>query len=466
MKLMRHATPDGGHDWTGDFLDLQRAVVDAAGNFPAVLQAVLDGALRLLPQASGAIYATCEGERLRVTAASGHSATWIDNVFPVDGSLAGFAVSTRELQSCPDVVGDARVDPDVYGRSDVRAVLVMPLLHSGEVAGVLGLQATMADAFGERDQLVVQLLAGPIVIGLSALHAADAQRARHVADRRFEATFAYAPVGIAHVGLDGRFLRLNDRFCAITGWSRDELLVHGFQQITHADDLDADLAYVDGLLAGGTDRYTMEKRYLRPDASSVWVNLTVSLVRDTDGRPEFFVSVIEDLSDIKRAQAEALRDPLTGLFNRRGAIERIRRATAPETRRHGRLGLIYLDLDGFKAINDRQGHAAGDACLVEVARAIGGVIRPGDSAARVGGDEFIVMMSGLGSSGLARVAGRLRAAIAGVGTGGGWRVSASLGGLAWIAGDEETPESLIARADQAMFRAKQAGKDRVYIMGG
>lgn len=123
-------------------------------------------------------------------------------------------------------------------------------------------------------------------------------------ETRFAATFEQAAVGMAHVGLDGRWLRVNQRLCRIVGYSRDELLVRTFQDITHPDDLDADLAYVRRLLAGEIDQYSMEKRYVRSDGAHVWIELTVSLVRSASGEPLYFISVIEDISARKAVQSE------------------------------------------------------------------------------------------------------------------------------------------------------------------
>ena len=125
-------------------------------------------------------------------------------------------------------------------------------------------------------------------------------------DRRFRGTFENAAVGIAHVGADGRWLNFNDRICAITGYAREELLATTFQRITHPDDLAADLSHLDRVLRGDADAYAMEKRYLRKDGSSVWVNLTVSCARAADGTVEYFIAVVEDISERKRT-ADALQ---------------------------------------------------------------------------------------------------------------------------------------------------------------
>jgi chemotaxis protein methyltransferase CheR len=123
---------------------------------------------------------------------------------------------------------------------------------------------------------------------------------------RFRTTFEQAAVGIAHVSLEGKFLRINEKFGDIVGYSEDEMLEMTFQDITHPDDLEADLEYVRKLLKGEIETYSMDKRYYRKDDSAVWVNLTVSLVFDRQGNPKYFVSVVKDITDNKHA-VEALQ---------------------------------------------------------------------------------------------------------------------------------------------------------------
>jgi PAS domain S-box-containing protein len=118
----------------------------------------------------------------------------------------------------------------------------------------------------------------------------------------YQATFEHAAVGIAHVALDGRFLTVNARFCAITGYPRDVLLNSSFQRITHPADLAQDEHNIAELLAGRIEHYALEKRYLHADGSTVWVHLTVGLVRRDDGAPGHFISVIDDITAHKAAE--------------------------------------------------------------------------------------------------------------------------------------------------------------------
>lgn len=283
---------------------------------------------------------------------------------------------------------------------------------------------------------------------------AELARAR----RRFDATFHHAPVGMAHVALDGSFLLVNPRFCAISGYDAETLIRTGFQQITHPDDLNADELLLARLNAGEVPRYSMEKRYIRPDGAIIWVKLTVAMARDEAGDPEFYIAVIEDLSELRQASFEAIHDPLTGLLNRRGFASRGRdRLGEPGTSLPQRC-LLFLDLDGFKQLNDREGHGAGDACLIEVARLLRETSQDGDLIARLGGDEFVLLMLDEAPDGALVRAQRLCAALAGCGRG----ITGSIG-LAVAEADEAELDDLIARADAAMLLAKRAGKNQVRV---
>lgn len=125
-------------------------------------------------------------------------------------------------------------------------------------------------------------------------------------DEAWQLAFTNSPIGCAIVGLDGRCLQVNEALCGILGYGESELLSLTFQDITHPDDLDADLALVKALAGGDIPKYRMEKRYLRPDGSHVWANLSVSLVHHKDGTPAYFISQVEDIQE-RRDAAEALR---------------------------------------------------------------------------------------------------------------------------------------------------------------
>jgi PAS domain S-box-containing protein len=141
----------------------------------------------------------------------------------------------------------------------------------------------------------------------------DIEARKHVeealreSEERYRGHFEQAAIGIAFVGIDGRYLRVNQRLCDIVGYTEPELCARKFRDITHPDDLDRDLDAMRDMLDGKTQTHSIEKRYLRKDGSVVWGDLTVSLVREPSGQPKYFVSVIEDIDARKSAESERER---------------------------------------------------------------------------------------------------------------------------------------------------------------
>jgi len=225
---------------------------------------------------------------------------------PLSHSFCRYPVETHE----PLVVENTREDPRVRDNPaiealDIGAYAGIPLITSdGHALGALCAMDHRPRAWREDEIAILRDLARSVETEIE-LRRALRERER-AGEERFRATFEQAAVGLAHVAPDGKWLRVNRRFCEIVGYPREELLDLTFQDITHPDDLDADLAQVQRLLHGESSSYQREKRYLRKDGQLVWVLLTVSLVRGTGGEPEYLISVVEDISAHREAQS-ALR---------------------------------------------------------------------------------------------------------------------------------------------------------------
>ena len=279
------------------------------------------------------------------------------------------------------------------------------------------------------------------------------------------ATFEHAALGIAHVAPDGRFLRVNDKLCAIVGYTREELINATFQDITHPDDLGADLDQVRQVLVGKIKTYSLEKRYLRKDRSIVWVNLSVSLVRADSGSPRHFISIVEDITERKRTEERvqflAYYDALTELPNRALFKDRMLTAVAGARRRKEKLALLFMDIDRFKTINDSLGHAVGDLLLRSVAERIKGWARAQDTVARWGGDEFLILLTGLRDETDAAVAAeRLMDAMHGEFTvqSHSLNVTCSLG-ISVFPDHGLGVDTLVKNADAAMYCAKEYSRN-------
>lgn len=216
--------------------------------------------------------------------------------------LAGRTIVVSSMNELP---AEAARDREVYGHFGIKSVLAVPLSVGGAAPlGILGFNTTRAerdwpDPLVKRLQLVAQIFAN----ALARKHADE--ELREIANLN-QATFDQAAVGIAHVGTDGHWLRVNDKLCEVLGYPREEVLRLTFQDITHPDDLLTDLDHMRRLLSGEIKTYSIEKRYFRKDRSLVWAHLTVSLVRTAPGTPRHFIAVVEDITDRKRAE-ESLR---------------------------------------------------------------------------------------------------------------------------------------------------------------
>lgn len=143
--------------------------------------------------------------------------------------------------------------------------------------------------------------------GLRDAERASNEEALREAQERFRSAFDNAPIGVAIVGLDGRFLQVNRSLCEILGYPEERLLATTFQEITHPDDVEASMEHVRRVMSDEIGRYSLEKRYIAADGRPVWVSLSVSLVRDADGDPLYFVDQIQDITERKRAERELAR---------------------------------------------------------------------------------------------------------------------------------------------------------------
>jgi diguanylate cyclase (GGDEF)-like protein/PAS domain S-box-containing protein len=283
------------------------------------------------------------------------------------------------------------------------------------------------------------------------------------AEERFRRSFEDTPIGMALVdaraGGDGRIVEVNEALVELSGLSREELVgTDSLQELTHLDDVGFVREGIERLMRGEVPVTRIEFR-LRGLAGQVrWVDLTASIVRGEEGEPLYRISQLQDV-DARRRGEEQLRhladhDTLSGLFNRRRFHEELAR----ELTAGGRGAVLLFDLDNFKAVNDTLGHAAGDAVIQRVGRALTGRLRTSDVSARLGGDEFGVILRRVRAPEAELVAAELldqvQGAIESEADGAG--VSLSLG-VAPFEGAGHEPDELLRAADAAMYQAKSRG---------
>ena len=222
----------------------------------------------------------------------------------------------------------------------------------------------------------------------------EADRVRRTTEARFELGFEQSGIGTGTMDLDGAPIRVNARVCAILGRPKEELVGRDWERFCHPDDSALGPAVM-ARVAAGHDTYAGERRYLRPDGTTVWTSLDLTLVRTERGKAQYFLAQLQDITERKQVEEEfahqALHDTLTGLSNRTLLSDRLNHGLAGTRRRGTRLGVILIDVDHFKEVNDSLGHTFGDELLRHAAQRIAGVIRVGDTVARFGGDEFVIV---------------------------------------------------------------------------
>ena len=296
--------------------------------------------------------------------------------------------------------------------------------------------------------------------------ASDEVDAARASEEQFRLAFENAPVGAAIVGLDGRIHRANGALAILLARGVDELTTMYLVDLTHPEDVDADASQLVELVAGRSLGYRVGKRLLRPDDSEVRVAATVSLARAADGSPDQLVVQVEDVEAEHAAEAAlerlALHDALTGLPNRLLLRDRVRQGLHRLDRGSSGCGLLVVDLDKFKFVNDAYGHDIGDALLVEIAQRIAGTLRSSDTAARLGGDEFVVLCEDVPDlAAVAVAAERFERAVVRPARIGGLTLSITASvGITHTTDPAADPDELLRQGDLAKHRAKESGRAR------
>jgi diguanylate cyclase (GGDEF)-like protein/PAS domain S-box-containing protein len=286
----------------------------------------------------------------------------------------------------------------------------------------------------------------------------------------FETFFDQAAMGLALADLSTRYVRVNRTYAELLGRAPEDLIGVPFTDILHPDDRAGEHLRVQQLLDHNETALQAEERYVAPDGRVLWVLHGVTVVPGASGAPAWFAVSAQDISERRRVEHElrdltatlaerAVRDPLTGLANRTLLQERLRAVLARDARTGATTALLFLDLDGFKAVNDRHGHAVGDTVLKVIAERLTAVVRPSDTVARLGGDEFVVLVEGASDEGVTLLTKRLREAVEEpIGTQ-SLEVGVSIGVALSHRGEAE-PSALLGAADRAMYAAKGTGRRR------
>jgi diguanylate cyclase (GGDEF)-like protein/PAS domain S-box-containing protein len=295
---------------------------------------------------------------------------------------------------------------------------------------------------------------------------AAADSARRATEAHFQAVFAGSAFGIGIADLDGRLVDANITLAEMTGYTREELCGRAVVDLVHPTETAAVAGLFAELSAQQRDRVRTDQRLCRRDGQILWAHLAASLIRDARGEPRLAAIMVEDVTDRHQLQLrlrhQALHDPLTGLPNRTLLFDRLQElfsAAAPD----GRVAVCYIDLDGFKAVNDSFGHDVGDELLIAVAhRLYECVSRAGHLVARMGGDEFVILVHDhRATSEVVTLAEAVLDALAVPLGAGGHRLSVSASiGIVDRTCRTTTPAELMRAADITLYWAKADGKGK------
>lgn len=338
-----------------------------------------------------------------------------------------------------------------------QSMMAIPLLIRGEVYGAFTLYSDKPDTF---DAIATDLLVGISTRISVALEAAmDQQQIRLLSS-----ALAAAGTGVMITSARGVIKWVNPAFAKLSGYSKEELIGQTPRLLKSGQHSDEYYQTMWETISRGEswNRETVEQA---KNGDLYTVSQTITPMLDERGEITHFIAVYEDITEQKQAQKRieylAHFDALTGLPNRTLFYDRLEQALSLAKRNHGGVALLFMDLDGFKRVNDTMGHHAGDLLLIGVAERLRQCIRESDTVARLGGDEFTVILNDAHEQhSVARIAEKIIASLAQPFEleGNEARIGVSIG-IARYSEEASTEDELVKNADQAMYAAKSAGKN-------
>ena len=314
---------------------------------------------------------------------------------------------------------------------------------------------------------------GDLVVGLRGFvlditERKEAERALAASESLFRTAMLASPIGMAITELDGSFRVVNEALCELLGHDQGWLTSHGIEDVTHPDDVDRLHRYREAVIEGDAVDELVPLRLIKSDDQVLWVKRVAELISDATGGPDHllvqYVDTTAEHVAVEELTYRAFHDPLTGLHNRESILDELEVDLRESQRTHRHVGVLFIDLDNFKIVNDSLGHAAGDEVLMTVADRIGEVLRPPERVGRSGGDEFVVVVPYVADAHeVERVAEQI---VSAVGTDliiRGHRIVPTVSIGVALSRSDSTSSSLLRDADAALFSAKAAGRSRWQI---
>jgi diguanylate cyclase (GGDEF)-like protein/PAS domain S-box-containing protein len=296
----------------------------------------------------------------------------------------------------------------------------------------------------------------------------EAWHALERSEQRFRLAMESAPTGMAILDLDARFIEVNTELCRMLGHGQDWLLEHEMPALVHPADEVTCRRMRDDVISGRAASVTEEVRLISRDHAVVWAQAALALLRDDDGLPQSLVAQFVNVTEAHESR-EALRfmathDPLTQLLNRRELMVRMSMMLAHGRRGGSRMAVLFADLDGLKGANDTHGHSAGDELIIEASRRFQAQVRDEDLVARIGGDEFVIVLPEvIDVDDALAVADKIVSSISRPLFIAGEEVplGVSIGVAVAKVGEDAT--TLLRNADAALYQAKSGGRNRIEV---
>lgn len=380
---------------------------------------------------------------------------WDDT--PQGGGGTGRAIRSGQVQFLAPSDPGFRVWRDIAQEYNFQSMMTIPLLIRSEVYGAFTLYSSNPDAFSPAVSDLLIGISTRISVALEA--AMDQQQIRLLSS-----ALAKAGTGVMITNQHGVIQWVNPAFAELSGYSRQDL-VGQMPRVLKSGKHDDEFYRVMWTTITRGDAWSGETVERARNGVFYTVSQTITPLLDERGEITHFIALHEDITAQKESQQRiqymAHYDALTGLPNRVLFYDRLKQALSLAKRNHGGLALLFLDLDGFKKVNDDMGHHAGDLLLKSVAARLGQCVRESDTVARLGGDEFTVILNEAHEHhDVARIAEKIIETIAQPFdlAGRPARIGVSIG-IARYSEEASSEDDLVKNADQAMYVAKSAGKN-------
>lgn len=451
-------------------IETQSLLAQADLDLTAFMQLVVN-TLQELTEAKGAVVELVDGDYMVYRSASGSISQHVGLRLLRANSLSGLCVSSAQILRCDDAETDPRVDANACKKVGVRSMICTPLFERGQPVGVLKVMSEQANGFDEEDIQTLELMGAALGAALGKQVAFDemlrVQMQLRNSEERIRTILEYANDAVISIDNAGVVTQWNRSSESLFGWSSSEAMGRNIADLivppAFRNSFVNILTHLDRL---GKKSTTARRELLAVDRFGKELSVEVSLnVNNIAGRFEF-TAFLHDISERKKWEATlnemALSDGLTGLPNRRHFMQVLHQAIVRQMRQNNGLALLFMDLNGFKTINDTNGHDTGDEVLKEFAKRVSGCLRENDTMARLGGDEFVVLAEGVRVLEHAQVLARKIVTTLDQPLPGSTIMMSTSIGIS-IYDSAANAEQFLKEADTAMYKAKQGASSNSAI---